>query len=159
MVCNMKLVQGYVMVIIYLFTNKNFRNQGLATELIQSIIQENQEAFFLAEVLDQEKTAPELAAFENEYAGLATNNREHFWTKNHFRKMDFNYYNPTPDISEHCNGLITYNSLWINNAHQLEVNHKQVLDGLQIYFQYGYCANQIESHHFEAYQKNVEQLK
>lgn len=144
--------------IIYLFTNKDFRRQGLATELISSIIKTNEESFFLAEVLDPNKTSDALEAMENKYSGVDTDDRELFWRKNRFHKLNFNYYNPSPDINNYCNGSISYNSLWINNDNKLILTKEDILYGLKIYFRYGYCANQIKFHDFEAYNKNKEQF-
>lgn len=158
MICNISLEGSSSSVIIYLFTNKDYRGLGLGTQIVKGIVDSSHKSFFLAEVLDNSKTTSLQEFIESSYSGIDTNSRENFWYRNEFRKLPLNYYNPSPSTEDYSIGCINYNSLWLNNSHSIEITNEILLEILCVYFQYGYGANQTIGTDIQAYKRNSSQM-
>jgi GNAT superfamily N-acetyltransferase len=155
-------------IIIYTFTLENYRRKGYSYTILNEleIYFSKYRCIWFCEVLDENKLTNKQLKEEQKYADITCSDREKFWTKVGFNKCIFNYYNPLPDLSKNCNGIIDYNGLWVKVSFYDE-NHKYILKELALfalysYFKYGYLAGNSYGHKWEAYKKNkhsIEKIK
>lgn len=154
-----------IIIIIYTFTLKNYRRQYLNYSIIKGIEDYFNEyrCIYLCEVLNQNYLTDKQIEQEKIYSSITCIDREKFWRKIGFEKCQFDYFNPKPNLNESCNGILEYNTLWIkkNNCYKIKENSilkEIVMFSLYQYFKYGYCANRIEGHKWEAYKLNKESI-
>jgi len=157
--CQLKIDKQAYIFIIYIVTDKDHRRHGYGARLVQLIHSENPDAIILAEILDGSMIDSSKLKLESIYSGITTTNRDAFWLNLGFEPWPYHYANPIPDLSQACNGVIHYNKLIIHNQTGEKIALESLLQGIKLYFTYGYCAGNTQDHQWAAYNEILEQFK
>ena len=142
--------------IVYAFTDKSYRKQGMGRAVIETLLSSDPDEFFFCEVLDQKELSEEEIAAEEAFCGVSCEQREQFWQLMGFRKVDIDYANPGIENENGSGDVISYNNLWIRA--DKEIQWDVLLAVLRSYFIAEYCAGQADFHLEGAYEYIKKQI-